>query len=173
MSVSVEDIKSQYSMMDIAERYGLRPNRAGFIQCPFHQGDRTPSLKLYKNDFHCYACGAHGDIFTFVMLMENCDFKTAFCQLGGEYSGKGLSDAAILRIKRMQLEKQKRERKLQQAQNKYSTVRDEVFKTKDEIESMEPMSDEWCEAKCQLVTLEANADLALNELLDLQQQEKR
>lgn len=173
MSVSVEDIKSQYSMTDIAGRYGLRPNRAGFIQCPFHQGDRTPSLKLYKNDFHCYACGAHGDIFTFVMLMENCDFKTAFRQLGGEYSGEGLSDAAILRIKRMQLEKQKRERKLQQAQDKYSAARDEVFQTKDAIESMEPMSDEWCAAKRQLVKLEANADLALNELLDLQQQEKR
>ena len=173
MSVSVEDIKSQYSMMDIAERYGLRPNRAGFIQCPFHQGDRTPSLKLYKNDFHCYACGAHGDIFTFVMLMENCDFKTAFCQLGGEYSGKGLSDAAILRIKRMQLEKQKRERKLQQTQDEYSKVRNEMIRIKEEIKELEPMSDKWCSAQNRLVMLEADTDSALNKLLDLQKQEKR
>lgn len=160
-------------MMDIAERYGLRPNRAGFIQCPFHQGDRTPSLKLYKNDFHCYACGAHGDIFTFVMLMENCDFKTAFHQLGGEYSGRGLSDAAVLRIKRMQLDKQKKERKLQQTQDEYSKVRNEMIRIKEEIKELEPMSDEWCSAQNRLVMLEADTDSALNKLLDLQKQEKR
>ena len=173
MSVSVEDIKSQYSMADVAARYGLSPNMAGFIQCPFHQGDRTPSLKLYKNDFHCYGCGAHGDIFTFVMLMDNCDFKTAFCQLGGEYSGKRLPDAAILRIKRMQLEKQKRERKLQQAQNKYSAALEKMYMEKEQIAKMEPMSNAWCAAQNRLVTMEANVDSALNELLDLQKQEKR
>lgn len=173
MSVSVEDIKSQYSMADVAARYGFSPNRAGFIQCPFHQGDKTPSLKLYKNDFHCYGCGAHGDIFTFVMLMDSCDFKTAFRQLGGEYAGKGLSDAAILRIKLMHLEKRKRERKLQQAQNKYSAAIEEMNMAKEQIEKMEPMSDEWCTAQNRLVMLETNADSALNELLDLQKQEKR
>lgn len=173
MSISVDDIKSQYSMADVAARYGLRPNRAGFIQCPFHQGDRTPSLKLYKNDFHCYGCGAHGDIFTFVMLMDNCDFKTAFRQLGGEYSGNGLSDAAILRIKRLQLEKQKRERILRQARDQYSAALEEMNIVKEQIKKMEPMSDEWCAAQNRLVVLEANADSALNEFLNLQKQEKR
>lgn len=173
MSVSVEDIKSQYSMADVATRYGFCPNRAGFIQCPFHQGDRTPSLKLYKNDFHCFGCGAHGDIFTFVMLMDNCDFKAAFRQLGGEYSGKGLSDAAVLRIKRLQLERKKRERILQQAQNKYSAALEEMYMAKEQIEKMMPMSDEWCVAQNRLVVLEENVDTALNELLDLQKQEKR
>ena len=36
-----EGIKSRYSMRDIAEQYGFHPNRAGFIPCPFHQGDRS------------------------------------------------------------------------------------------------------------------------------------
>ena len=173
MSVTVEDLKHQYSMTDVAMRYGLQPNRAGFICCPFHQGDKTPSLKLYKDNFHCYGCGANGDIFTFVMLMDGCDFKTAFRQLGGEYSGRGLSDAAILRIKRMQLEKQKRERKLKQAQKKHLEACDNVHKTKEKISKLEPMSDAWCDAQNRLVVMEAHADAALKELLDLQQQEKR
>jgi hypothetical protein len=33
------------------------------IQCPFHEGDREPSLKLYPRDnsFYCFGCGAWGD----------------------------------------------------------------------------------------------------------------
>lgn len=91
-----EEIKATTSMTDVVERYGFRPNRAGFINCPFHDGDRTASLKIYPDSFHCYGCGAHGDIFDFVRLAERCDFKTAFRILGGD-SGK-MSDAAVLRI---------------------------------------------------------------------------
>lgn len=81
----VEDIKNQYSMADIANLYGFTPNRSDFIKCPFHSGDRTASLKIYKDSFHCFGCGANGDIFKFVQLMDDCDFKTAFYKLGGTY----------------------------------------------------------------------------------------
>ena len=46
IDVDCSEIKNTYSMRDIVERYGFHPNRAGFISCPFHQGDRTPSLKV-------------------------------------------------------------------------------------------------------------------------------
>ena len=78
-----DEIKEQYSMRDIVEQYGFHPNRAGFISCPFHSGDRTPSMKIYKKDFHCHACGANGDIFDFVMWMDGLTFKEAFQSLGG------------------------------------------------------------------------------------------
>ena len=42
-----EEIKATYSMRNVVERYGFQPNRAGFIHCPFHGGDREPSLKVY------------------------------------------------------------------------------------------------------------------------------
>lgn len=32
-----ETIKQQNSMRDVLSRYGMVPNRAGFIQCPFSQ----------------------------------------------------------------------------------------------------------------------------------------
>lgn len=46
--------------------------------CPFH-GDRHPSLYVNprKGSFICYACGAKGDVFSFVEKIEPCSFKEA------------------------------------------------------------------------------------------------
>jgi len=80
-----DELKQKYSMRDIVEQYGFTPNRAGFIHCPFHKGDKGASLKVYKDSFHCFGCGANGDIFTFIQKMDSVDFKTAFQSLGGTY----------------------------------------------------------------------------------------
>ena len=77
-----EEIKKTYSMREIAERYGFQVDRAGFIHCPFHQGDRGASLKIYQDSFHCFGCGANGDIFTFVQMMDQVDFKRLSKVLG-------------------------------------------------------------------------------------------
>ena len=82
-----EEIKHSYSMREIVERYGFHVNRAGFIHCPFHKGDKGASLKIYPDSFHCFGCGASGDIFTFVQLIDHVDFKEAFQSLGGTYIG--------------------------------------------------------------------------------------
>lgn len=38
-----EEIKGSVSMKEVIQRYGLpEPNKAGFISCPFHKGDRQP-----------------------------------------------------------------------------------------------------------------------------------
>lgn len=71
-------------MMDVISSYGVAINRSGFCSCPFHHGDNTPSLKVYKDNFHCYACGTGGDIFTWVMKMNNVSFKEAYILLGGQ-----------------------------------------------------------------------------------------
>lgn len=50
----------------------------GFIKCPFHE-EKTPSCKIYKvkNNFHCFGCGAHGDIIDFVMKLHALEFGDA------------------------------------------------------------------------------------------------
>lgn len=83
-----EEIKRTVSMEELVERYGLYPNRAGFIVCPFHKGDRNASLKIYKDSFYCFGCGAAGDVFDFVRKMDGMSFKEAFLFLGGEYECK-------------------------------------------------------------------------------------
>ena len=77
-----EEIKQTYSMKDILVKCGLpEPNRAGFIKCPFHKGDHEASMKVYDKDFHCFGCGANGDIFTFIEKFYGISFKDAFLML--------------------------------------------------------------------------------------------
>lgn len=44
--------------------YGLKIRRNNMVSCPFHN-DRTPSMKV-DNRFHCFGCGADGDVIDFV-----------------------------------------------------------------------------------------------------------
>ena len=85
--MTTDEIKQSVSMHEVVERYGYHPNRAGFISCPFHK-EKTASMKIYKDSFHCFGCGKYGDVLSFVMGMENCDFKTAYKALGGSYKAK-------------------------------------------------------------------------------------
>lgn len=139
-----EDIKADYSMRDIVERYGFHPNRAGFISCPFHSGDRSPSLKVYKNDFHCHACGANGDIFTFVMRMDNLTFKEAFISLGGIYQKPSFSsNLALYRAEQKRKQQAKEERRKQLEQSLNSTL---ISVYRKYLSMSEPLSDVWCDS---------------------------
>jgi hypothetical protein len=44
--------------------------------CPFHD-DSNPSFTVYDNGFHCFACGARGSVFDYVMKAERIDFAAA------------------------------------------------------------------------------------------------
>ena len=59
-----QSLKDSITCRDAAEQYGLEVNAAGMARCPFHE-DRHPSLKLGWG-FHCFGCGAHGDVISFV-----------------------------------------------------------------------------------------------------------
>lgn len=59
-----KDVKDNITTRMAAEHYGMKPNRSGMIQCPFHP-DRTPSCKV-DGRYHCFGCGADGDVIDFV-----------------------------------------------------------------------------------------------------------
>ena len=46
--------------------------------CPFHN-EKTPSCHVYTDDphFHCFGCGAGGDVITFIMKAENLEYIDA------------------------------------------------------------------------------------------------
>ena len=138
-----EEIKAAYSMRDIVERYGFHPNRAGFISCPFHAGDRTPSLKVYKKDYHCHACGANGDIFDFVMRMDGLSFREAFQSLGGTYEKPSFSsDVAIYRARKQREMKEKQARR-EAEDRELNNLLISVYRRY--MERSEPLSDAWCD----------------------------
>lgn len=59
-----QSLKDSVTCWDAAEQYGMEVNTTGMARCPFHE-DRHPSLKLGRG-FHCFGCGAHGDLISFV-----------------------------------------------------------------------------------------------------------
>ncbi len=71
------------SIVRLAESLGVSVKKDKTALCLFHN-DKTPSMHLYESNtnkaahFHCYACGAHGDIFSLVMKVNNLSFIEAF-----------------------------------------------------------------------------------------------
>jgi DNA primase len=71
--------------------------------CPFHD-DKTPSFSVNEDKglFHCFGCGAKGDVYDFTMQLEGIGFKEAKAHLGvaDEYRPEPISakqrQAAIL-----------------------------------------------------------------------------
>jgi DNA primase len=53
--------------------------------CPFHS-EKTPSFTVSddKGFYHCFGCGAHGDVIGFVMQNEGLSFPEAVERLAGE-----------------------------------------------------------------------------------------
>ncbi len=51
--------------------------------CPFH-GEKTPSFYVYDDHFHCFGCGEHGDVITFVMKSTGAGFMEAVETLSAE-----------------------------------------------------------------------------------------
>ncbi len=76
----IEDIRTRCDIETIIQSYvTLRKtgtNEKGL--CPFHS-ERTPSFTVYPatQSFYCFGCGAGGDVITFIMKIENLDYRGA------------------------------------------------------------------------------------------------
>ena len=78
------DVKKQIHLPNAAEYYGVQVNRGGFASCLFHE-ERTPSMKLYDDHFHCYGCGEHGDIITLAEKIFSISPYTAAQKLSQDF----------------------------------------------------------------------------------------
>jgi len=83
----VDELKSHLDIVRIVgERVPLR--KAGGASwkglCPFH-GEKTPSFNVHadKQFFHCFGCGASGDVIEFVKRSDSLSFPDAVRQLAG------------------------------------------------------------------------------------------
>ena len=74
-------VKEQADIVRIVGEYvKLRKSGAQNFQglCPFHQ-EKSPSFSVHatRQFFHCFGCGASGDVFAFVQKLENISFPEA------------------------------------------------------------------------------------------------
>ena len=58
------EVKAVVSMQEAAAFYGIKVGRNKMACCPFHP-DKHPSMKVDER-FHCFGCGADGDVINFV-----------------------------------------------------------------------------------------------------------
>ena len=78
-----EAVKQSVTTRQAAEHFGIRVGRNGMCRCPFHD-DKNPSMKADRR-FHCFGCGADGDVIDFVSRLEQATPKE-----GRPYAGAGL-----------------------------------------------------------------------------------
>ena len=74
----IQELKMRSPISDVVGRY-VELKRAGRNltgRCPFHS-EKTPSFTVFEDNFHCFGCGAGGDVITFAMRIENLDYKDA------------------------------------------------------------------------------------------------
>jgi DNA primase len=100
-----EEIKDRADIVDHIGRVVKLRKRGALWEglCPFH-GEKTPSFKVYEDSrhFHCFGCGASGDVINFYMKYYNLDFMETAMRLaeelnidwrpGGKYESEAKKD---------------------------------------------------------------------------------
>jgi DNA primase len=84
----VSEIRDRASILEVVSDY-INLKKAGKHYkglCPFHS-EKTPSFMVNeeKQIFHCFGCGAGGDVFTFLMKVGNFSFPQAVEELAKRY----------------------------------------------------------------------------------------
>ena len=115
MNTLAAQIKERLTAREVVEFYGFHPNRAGYIQCPFHAGDNHGSLKVYTGDktgWHCFGCGAGGSVIDFAMRLFDISFRQACVRLNRDFrlglTGEAPNSAersAVLEARRQEAER--------------------------------------------------------------------
>ncbi len=79
-----DELRARLSIVDVVSRRVplVKKGQNYWGCCPFHN-EKTPSFSVNedKGFYHCFGCGEHGDIISFVMKSENIDFRAAITEL--------------------------------------------------------------------------------------------
>ena len=78
-----EAVKQSVSTRDAAAFYGIEVKRNGMACCPFHD-DKNPSMKVDQR-FHCFGCGADGDVIDFTAKLFDLSPKEAAEKLAQDF----------------------------------------------------------------------------------------
>jgi len=84
----IDDVRDRTNIVDIVRRY-VELKRAGTGSwkglCPFH-AEKTPSFNVHEQRqyFHCFGCGEKGDVFSFLVKIEQRSFMEVLRDLAGQ-----------------------------------------------------------------------------------------
>ncbi len=102
----IREIRESNDIVSVISEYMTLTKKGSnhFGLCPFH-GEKTPSFSVNEREqfFHCFGCGAGGNVFTFVMQMENMTFVETV---------KYLADRANIALPEVELSPQEKQKML-------------------------------------------------------------
>jgi DNA primase len=97
--VSVVDLLLTKDLTDYID--GLVPQSDGSsrMRCPLHGGTNPTSFTVFPdtNEFHCWSCGASGNIIEFVMQRDSCEFDVALSTLCNDFNIDLSKDATYVK----------------------------------------------------------------------------
>lgn len=100
----IEEVRERNDIIDVIGQFvSLKRTGNNYMGlCPFH-GEKTPSFSVSrgKQMYHCFGCGASGNVFTFLMNYENMTFPEAV---------KSLADRAGMDLPEQTYDPKERER---------------------------------------------------------------
>lgn len=101
--INTAAVRARHPLAAVVGRYVKLTRRGGehVGLCPFH-AEKTPSFTVVegKGFYHCFGCGAHGDVIGFVRQIEGVDFAGAVRRLDGD-----TPPAAVCRIDRREADR--------------------------------------------------------------------
>lgn len=79
-----ETVKSSVTMPQIVERYCAERRQKDRIPCPFHNG-KDANLWFSDTGYHCFVCGAGGDMLRFVQQLFDLSFTEAIQKIAVDF----------------------------------------------------------------------------------------
>ena len=117
----VSEIRDRSSILEVVSDYvNLKKTGKNYKGlCPFHS-EKTPSFMVNeeKQIFHCFGCGAGGDVFTFLMKVGNFSFPQAVEELAKRY-GVRLPPRELSPAKKKEMDKREILFKINQMASEY------------------------------------------------------
>lgn len=171
-----EAVKQAVTTREAAEFYGIKVNRSGMAVCPFHD-DKNPSMKVDKR-FHCFGCGADGDVIDFVSRLFDLDKTKAALKLAAdfgvsyEYNGRNTRNQAPVRAKSSISEELKYR---QEEQHTFRVLADYFHLLQDWEIQYAPQSpdDEWHPLFVEALQRKTHVEYLLDNLIDCSKEEKK
>lgn len=128
---AAEEIKARVTVEDVLQRYGYdEPDRHGFLSCPLHSGDGTPSFKVYPEGkgWYCFGCHKGGDVITLTRELFHISFQQAILRLDCDF-GLGVTGRRTdhREQRRIQSELRKKQKEKEQKEKEYIEKETEFF----------------------------------------------
>jgi len=109
----IDDVRERTNIVDVVRRY-VELKRAGTGSfkglCPFH-AEKTPSFHVHEQRqfFHCFGCGEKGDVFSFLVKIEQRSFMEVLRDLAHQ-AGVDIPEQTLSPAERKAAEENESER---------------------------------------------------------------